>query len=267
MQTTDMVYTACWGGATCLFLQYMLQAFIVFEKKDSIIFQLILVGLIMCYLQSSLTMIVVVLDVTRPEVQLSVFTWYCISIPMNLAWFAMVQINQWLYVLRIRSLGCHSKFESYIIYVPYSVALLQLPNFIINVARLNIKKVDFGKYSNFITSSSIFSICISFVEICMFIILLQKLNFILEYKPEVLLKMAYHLTLTCSFVVCLEIIMAAVRFFILVDFSISPLINLLKLYIIIQFYNDLIISINKQVRLSLSKESLKSVDPLLEANT
>ena len=242
-----MVYIACWGGATCLFLQYLLQAYTVFNKKDSKIYRLIIAGLLMCYLQSSLTMIVVIIDFVYPNMKLSLIVWYSIFIPLTLAWFFMVQINQWMYVYRIKSLGTYSRVDKYMNYVPFFVAFIQLPNFIINLARLNIEDVDDKKYHYFIISSSIFSICISFVEICMFFILLRKLNFILEYKPDVLAKMGHHLKVTCVLVILLEVVMAVVRFEFLVDFSISPLIYLLKIYIIIQFYNDLLANINKQI--------------------
>ena len=252
LENSDIVYIACWGGSTCLFLQYLLQAYTVFTRKTSKIFILTITGLCLCYLESCLTMVSVVIrsltKVTHSGIgdMNSLALWYMIYIPINISWFLMVQVVTWLYVLRIKSLGYYTKIDSYMKYAPLIVAVMQMPNLIINLARLNIEDVVDKQYHYFEISSSVFSVCITLVEIAMFLILLKKLNFILEYKPNVLNKMGHHLKVTCSAVIFMDIVMAGVRFLFLIDFSISPLIYLLRIYIIIQFYSDLLVSVNRE---------------------
>eukprot|EP00835_Amoeboradix_gromovi_P001202 NODE_50_length_27150_cov_0.307308.p7 type:complete len:305 gc:universal NODE_50_length_27150_cov_0.307308:11622-10708(-) len=246
MNTNVLVFIACWGGATCLFLQYMLHAYTVFALKTSKIYLLIVTGLILCYLESCLTIVnIFVVDGNSTRyTSHSLRDWYLINIPMNIIWFFMVQVVIWLYVLRIQSLGTYGTIDRYLKYSPVVVAIMQLPNLVINLARLNIESIDDVKYHYFVISSSVFSVCITIVEIAMFLILIKKLNFILEYKQAVLLKIGFHLKITCVAVIFLDVVMAIVRFQFPVDFSISPIIYLLRIYIIIQFYSDLLVSVN-----------------------
>ena len=276
-----MLYVACWGGSTCLFLQYLLQAYTVFTKKDSIIYKLLVAGLFVCYLESTLSMVYVGLRFYAGEETPSIgnldplTVWYLIYIPTNIAWFAMIQIVTWLYVLRISSLGAYMPIDRYIRHAPIIVGILQLPNFIINLARLNLEN-EIHNY--FVISSSIFSIFIIFIEFVMFLVLMAKLNYILEYRASLMGKMARHLKITCIVVIVLEIAMAGIRFTFLVDFSISPIIYLLRIYIIIQFYSDLLVTINKECKtinsLQFKSENSKekkasdgSLDPTLSPST
>eukprot|EP00835_Amoeboradix_gromovi_P004442 NODE_346_length_10492_cov_0.275955.p5 type:complete len:274 gc:universal NODE_346_length_10492_cov_0.275955:9899-9078(-) len=250
-QLNDMVYIACWGGSACLFLQYSLHAYTVFCDKTGKIYILTVLGLILCFLESCLTLVNVYFNPTdsqkQPELTDASLHWYLINIPMNVVWFFMVQIVTWLYVLRIESLGYYFKFDKYLKYAPFLIAVMQMPTVVINLER---SKVDDDSYQYFMIFSSAFSIIITLVELYMFVILLRKLNFILEYKPIILTKMGKHLKISCFAVMILEITMAVVRFFFLIDFSISPLIYLLRIYIIIQFYSDLLVSINRESKVT-----------------
>ena len=253
----DMVYISCWGGCSCLFLQYNLQISSVFTTKTSKIYILTILGLCMCYLESCLTMISVFtrsayaanLGFTSTSID-PLTMWYAFNIPMNVVWFLMVQIVTWLYVYRVQSLGTSVKVDKYLKYVPFIIGIFQLPNVVINLTVFNSESGN-QKSNYFIVSSSILSVCITFVELSMFTILLQKLNAILEFKPVELAKVGMHLKINCAAVMGLQIIMAIVRFFVLIDFAVSPLIYLLRIYIIIQLYSDVLVSIDREYKTTL----------------
>ena len=175
----------------------------------------------------------------------SVTVWYLVFIPINIAWFSMIQIVTWLYVTRITSLGAYMPIDNYLKYAPIIIGTLQFPNMIINLARLNVEN---DPHNYFVISSSIFSLCIVIIEGCMYLLLIAKLNFILEYRRNLLEKIGRHLKITCCVVILLELIMAGVRPFYFVDFSMSPIIYLLRIYIIIQFYSDLLVTMNKECK-------------------
>ena len=258
----DLVYVSCWGGCTCLFLQYLLLAYTVFNNKKSKIFKLLILGLVLCYLESCLTIIPIFTQVLKrnEKPSSSPMMWYLTSLPMAIVWFLMIQIVLWLYILRIKSLGNYGKYDKYLNYIPLVIAIQQMPNVLITV----IPEVDMSEsYHKFTISSSVFSFTIALLEIFLFYVLMQKLNFILEYKPDDLRKIGKRLRLASVIVILLEIGMSILRFAFPVDFSISPIINLLKLNIIIQFYSDLLVSVNRECQHSSKLCSYNRIDSKL----
>ena len=238
-----------WGGSICLFSQYVLQAIFVFSCS-SYLFKMVILGLLSCVIEATLVMAFIYYDFNDA---VSIALGVCVAF----FWFVMIQITTWLSVKRIQSLGYYMAFDSYIQYVPYIVGLLEIPTTLCIILDAWNVNLFLGYYD---ISSTVFAFLSIILEITLCILLIKKLNFILEYKPKTLSKLAFHIKFMCLLITLLEcgIIVSKIMKLPL-DFSIRPFTHLLRIYVIIQFYNDLLLSVDQEMQ-QLDSLKLPSFD-------
>eukprot|EP00834_Sanchytrium_tribonematis_P000380 NODE_7_length_67686_cov_1.621421.p26 type:complete len:266 gc:universal NODE_7_length_67686_cov_1.621421:35231-36028(+) len=230
-----------WGGSVCLALQYMLQAIFVFSKKSSHMFILIISGLAICLIEISVvTLFLYVYDEDEAV---------GLGIVVALFWFAMIQITTILYVKRIQSLGFFTSFDKYLKYLPYAVGVLEIPTVVSII--LDGLNLDYFSYYDF--SSISFASLSIILEVVLYLSLNRKLEFILEYKPAALKKIAFNIRIMFVLTILLEVgIIASKVMKCNLDFSIRPFTHILRIFVLIQFYNDLLVSVNRDMQNHLS---------------
>ena len=231
------IYTACFGGTVCIVIQYIMLAFLTFEKRTSLIFKLVIGGLSLCFVEAVLIMIFMHLSTSYMLFGLGIVS------------FIRMQLVAWLYVLRIKSLGSYISWERGVKYIPYIIAAAQMPMLVI--AFLSKNPIDY-----MVNSVSQVTACL--VEIFMNTLLLKKLNFALEYKPAALKKIVTHLYLASLIVTVLELSLQIIRAYIPIDLALNPIIYAIRIYIIIQFYDNLLLAINTDE--AIVSERLKSYE-------
>ena len=232
-----LVYAGFWGGSTCLSIQNLLHAITIFDKKSNVIFWLTISSIIMCQLEATLVL-ALTLNLMDPS-----FT-YTFLVLANIAWFLIIQMVTLLYILRIRSLGEYMNFDKYLRFIPWIVAAVQLPSMVINLLHPSYFDVSKeAKYNYFVISRSLYTCVITIIEVVLYLLLLKKLQFIMEFRQVAVNKLAWHLRVTCIIVIGLEIVLAVVRVLFAIDYSVTPIIYLLRIYIVVQFYGDLLSSI------------------------
>ena len=232
------IYLVCFGVIVSLCVQYVLLAILTFQKKNSMIFRLVILGLFLCLLESSLVMVLIEKNIE-----------YLLAV-IGVVSFLKVQVITWLYVLRIKSLGSFFKCDFYIKYIPFIIGAAQIPIVVITFYSKNLREY-ISHYNYYEISAFVLSFVISVCEVIMNILLLKKLHFVLEYKPESLKKIVFHLSLASLIVVLLEIAMLFTRAFLPIDYALNPIIYAIRTYIIIQFYDNLITAVNSDIQSSL----------------
>ena len=239
------IYTACFGGTVCIVIQYIMLAFLTFEKRTSLIFKLVIGGLSLCFVEAVLIMIFMHLSTSYMLFGLGIVS------------FIRMQLVAWLYVLRIKSLGSYISWERGVKYIPYIIAAAQMPMLVI--AFLSKNPIDYMvNYRYFWISASVSQVTACLVEIFMNTLLLKKLNFALEYKPAALKKIVTHLYLASLIVTVLELSLQIIRAYIPIDLALNPIIYAIRIYIIIQFYDNLLLAINTDE--AIVSERLKSYE-------
>ena len=223
-----------WGGTLSLFVQYMLYAFITFDKKMNKMFAGVIVGLMLCLTEATLGIFYV-----YAWDQFDLNGQVALSVIFGISWFSMIQVVTWLYVLRINSLGKYMKFDGFIWYIPFIIGALELASvFSIFLRTLNISSNVF-RYS-----SLIFSIGAVIFEIFMTFLLLRKLRFILEYQEELLHSLFWHIVSACVVVLLLEFIILGLKIIgSSIDNAARPFAYIVRIYVVIQFYDKLITGI------------------------
>ncbi len=228
-----------------------MDAVFVFSRA-SLIFKLIVCGLICSIVESTLVVgfLYMDLDSTANSI-LSVF--------VALFWFLMIQITTILHVKRISSMGYYMWFDKYMRYLPLVIGCLEVPTVVciildgFNVIPMNEDGIAIGYYDIF---SILFAGISILVELILYWFLYLKLKFILEYNPNLLSKLIFHINVMLGVIVITEVaIIVAKSCHTVLDLSIRPLTQLLRIYVIIQFYSDLILGIDTDMHASDSKRS------------
>lgn len=222
-----------------MFAQFILQAYTTFDKKSNLIYKLVVVGLLLSLSQSTLAFIMSnVGNDSR----------YTALVVININWFLMVQVVTWLYVLRINSIGRFTESRcnfNVMKAMPYVVAVLQIPCIVVRLIQTDSFNSDTEQYLYFLFTRGIFSFAITAIEVYMYFALMGKLDFLLEYKPMMKKKLAWHLRVNCCLVIILEVVLAFLRIAYPINYAFSPIIYLVRVNVIINFYNALITDANR----------------------
>eukprot|EP00834_Sanchytrium_tribonematis_P006193 NODE_433_length_7485_cov_0.465746.p4 type:complete len:259 gc:universal NODE_433_length_7485_cov_0.465746:3463-4239(+) len=242
-------YKICWGGALCLFLQNLLMAIITFERKRSEkLFFMILLGLVLCIIEATLVF-------AKPVIGSSLE----LKIIKNVVWVCIVQNSIWLYCERIRSLGSVLDSDKYLKYIPSVVLILQLPSVMVNL----IAAIEdlFDKTIFFSVFVTIFFLGIILIEIYLYIQLFKKLDIVLSDKPNKNEKLQLNLKLSTIVVSFMELLLAILRCFYPINFILSPIIYLLRISVLMQFYNNLVPE-SARDRIDSLRQNSYSTEPL-----
>ncbi len=218
-----------WGGTFCLFLQYLSLAYMSFDLRYSRMFFGIVTALILCVIESTLAIFYTYTKYGQPEKLI-------VGIFFGLSWFFMIQVVTWLYVLRIDSLGKYMTFDKCVWYTPYILGVFEL----MTMVGIIMHAADFDN-SVYIYTSVAFTVMSIVIEVFMTVLLLRKLRFILEYRKELLQRIVNQIYFTCAIIVIIEIIIVVMKLTgSSLDFPLRPFVYLIRTYVVIQFYDELI---------------------------
>eukprot|EP00835_Amoeboradix_gromovi_P004166 NODE_309_length_11266_cov_0.459479.p3 type:complete len:268 gc:universal NODE_309_length_11266_cov_0.459479:9426-8623(-) len=233
-----VISTAIWGGTISLALQYLLNAVITFEKKYNKMFIGIVCAIFLCVLESTIAIHYIYYSQynDNPQNQLIMGSFFAFT------WFSMIQVVTWLYVLRIDSLGKYCKFDKCCWTIPYFIGVFEL--FTVIGIVLHATQIDsFKNYYRY--SSLVFTVISILLEIFMTYLLIKKLSFILEYRDDLLAKLGLQIKVACVAVVLLEVAIIVLKFYgSFVDVALRPFTYIVRIYVIIQFYDDLIMALH-----------------------
>eukprot|EP00835_Amoeboradix_gromovi_P000904 NODE_34_length_31639_cov_0.254375.p10 type:complete len:286 gc:universal NODE_34_length_31639_cov_0.254375:26719-25862(-) len=228
-----------WGGTFSLFLQYLLQAVITFNKKYNKMFALVVTALILCVVESAMGIHSMYLDSNRSYVdEMSrLISMICFAI----LWFCMIQSVTWLYVLRIESLGKYYWFDKHVFLIPWIIALFQVFTF----ASIILYGIQTEKYKlAYRYTSTVFTLISILLEWLMTVLLLKKLNFILEYRTELLHALDFQIKSSFVLIILLEVIVIILKCFgSIIDAPTRAFAYIIRVHVIIQFYDNLILRI------------------------
>ena len=160
-----------------------------------------------------------------------------VNVLFGIFWFLMIQVVTWLYVFRIESLGMYMKYDKWVRYTPYILGVFQL----LTMVGIIMQAADYYKDDVYIITSVTFSLVSIVIELFMTVLLLRKLQFILEYRKELLKKLVSHIYITCAIIVVVEVIIVVLKLNMSsLDFPLRSFVYLIRTYVIIQFYDELI---------------------------
>ncbi len=167
-------------------------------------------------------------------------------------WFLMIQVVTWLYVFRIESLGKYMKYDKWIRYTPYILGGTQ----VLTMVGIIMHAADYDN-TLYIYTSVTFSFVSIVIELFMTVLLLKKLQFILEYRKELLKKLVSHIYMTCTIIIVVEILILVLKLTMSsLDYALRPFEYLIRTYVIIQFYDELITGVQTGSNKGLSSRDL-----------
>eukprot|EP00834_Sanchytrium_tribonematis_P000891 NODE_18_length_47517_cov_0.674814.p13 type:complete len:318 gc:universal NODE_18_length_47517_cov_0.674814:37087-36134(-) len=211
--------------------------YFVFKKKKNRLSKLIILGTLACLIHSSSLFLYTVVDTTFAYNDQSPEN---ISLDgvISLTWLLMIQLEFWVYITRMTSLGSYMWFDKYIKYLPFLVLLLQVP---VSVG-IGLEMTWQENYEE--AAEMLFvalSVGIIIMEIILDTLLIKKLRFIMEFKRNTLQKLSRFIILFCVMVVILESTL-------IVSCILSPVIYLcarpvicaFRIYMIVEFFQKLL---------------------------
>ena len=230
-----------------LFIAGISQAYLVFKRKTSLIFILVISGLIVSITEATVSYIWLYVE-NDYEVLLGSIT--CV------AWHFMLQIPCWLYCLRIQSLmGYDYNVIRYVRLAPFILALSQIPSAISFI----IAMVNYDLWGYFVICSA-FTTCVAcIVEILLNVVLLRRVSTMFQYRKQVKKQMAMALTGSMVLLILIDICLLAVKLSLSkiqalslpspvaqLDNALRPFSYMLRIKIAIRFFDDLIDKVNNR---------------------
>ena len=215
------------GASWCLFLQGLIQCSIVFKRKHNIIWILSIVGLVSAIVDCTLAM-----SYSFFGLDLKIYT-----IAQTPFWILMIQCASWIYCKRITSLGGSSVYDEHIRGTPFIILAVQIPT------QVTYNLLPYYPSMNFpvLISGICLSIIISVCEIYMYIALLAKIVDLLEYRTSLKKMLVYEITMGLCMLVLFDIALVVAKCSdSSLDISLRTYTYLLRIVIIIRFFDDLL---------------------------
>ena len=216
-----------WGADWLLVVQGITRAVVVFPHKRKKMFILIVAGLVSSLLNSSLAMAEIYFG--NPLIYYTIFG---LS-----SWYVMIFTSSYVYAIRIKSLGGHSKFDKSVQLTPWIILIFAIP---VNTIGLLSRYLPQLVSVNLI-SSTIFSVFLAVGEIYLYSVLLYKISDILEYRDGAKRILIYQLTASLGLLTILEVLLIASKLSSnAMDRFLRPFNYTLRLVLVIQFFDDLL---------------------------
>eukprot|EP00834_Sanchytrium_tribonematis_P003302 NODE_123_length_17687_cov_0.732261.p8 type:complete len:269 gc:universal NODE_123_length_17687_cov_0.732261:16739-17545(+) len=206
-----------------------------FKKKRHSLSYLIIFGILASICHSAFALAYMIVDKSYgvPTAQ-DIF----LDIVISTTWLLMLQIESWLYVRRISSLGNYMWFDKYLKYSPFVLLVMQLPVAVgIGFELVYIEDFRIVLYALLVC----ISVVIIIAEVVLDIFLIQKLKFILEYRKTTLGKLCKIIFVMCCFAIIFELgLIVACILKPVVYISLRPFICTVKIFLMIEFYSKLL---------------------------
>eukprot|EP00835_Amoeboradix_gromovi_P004241 NODE_318_length_11118_cov_0.235049.p5 type:complete len:253 gc:universal NODE_318_length_11118_cov_0.235049:6427-7185(+) len=216
------------GASWLLYIQGMIKCLFIFKNKTSTISLICILGLTCA-----------IIDVTVLVSGIYSDEKYAIDVVIVAPfWFIMIQCASWIYCIRIQSIGgYYSKHDRYIGYVPLIILGFQIPAVIFTVLALFMTQYrEMG-----IVCGIVLSVAITILEIYMFSVLIIKLQIFLEFRENTKSILIYQMTAALALMVVLEILLIISKaVFYKFDVILRPFTYLLRIVIVLQFYDELL---------------------------
>lgn len=226
------------GADWLLFLLAMVQAFRVFPQKRKRFFILVVVGLCAAILFESVSVAVFQFNVNP--------LWGLLSIS---GWYVMITCCNFVYAIRIRSLGVYGGvLDRVASCIPWFFLGLLTPIYVIAMISpalpINPNSAAVKVVATVLQITLSGSIAVG--EIFLFVVLLRKVQMILEFRDDVRRRLMRELSVSVAVLVALEIAVLVSKF---VggnyDRLLRPLVYILRFFLVIRFYDDLLEDINR----------------------
>eukprot|EP00834_Sanchytrium_tribonematis_P005753 NODE_369_length_8668_cov_1.088575.p5 type:complete len:264 gc:universal NODE_369_length_8668_cov_1.088575:1120-329(-) len=222
---------ALFGLDLFVFIQAIGKSYLVFPHKRRKFFYVLQISLF-----SSILFEIIQILVTQFQ-----YTIYFHLILGNICWYIMIMSVNWLYAVRVQSLGTYSKYDAFINKIPWYFVFCMVP---INTLSILNYFYPFLKPINYIISI-IFSSCITILEILIYFILLYKILDILKYRDRYKFKLVYELTLSLVILISMDILLIIS---IILNAQMSRHLRgstyLIRGLFIIKFYDELLETLN-----------------------
>eukprot|EP00834_Sanchytrium_tribonematis_P003180 NODE_115_length_18417_cov_0.666012.p12 type:complete len:251 gc:universal NODE_115_length_18417_cov_0.666012:4255-5007(+) len=212
------------GGSSLFFVQGLFKSFLVLPLSGKLI--ITLTGVITSGCDAFLVFLFLYYSNGEDAI---------IGVFMSILWFLMIQATTWIYTLRIVTLGKPHAADKYVKLIPFAFIIIEIPAAVtIALEGFNIKY-----HPLYLDVSLAFTIIAIILELFMYTILVKKTIFLMKYSSEP------HKGLVKNVKIAMAILIAA-KFLIVVakllgsslDMSMRPFTQLVRIYIILQFYGD-----------------------------
>eukprot|EP00834_Sanchytrium_tribonematis_P007938 NODE_810_length_3750_cov_0.623939.p1 type:complete len:268 gc:universal NODE_810_length_3750_cov_0.623939:2807-2004(-) len=238
MDFHEIMAFALYGADWLLFVQSITTAYFVFPSKKKPFYILLNIGL--CSSMIFSTMQILVLYFNIPYI-------YHVIIG-NIGWYLMIFTAALIYVKRIESLGGYHSHGRLIHRIPYYFLFIMIPVNIISILALytNGALNDIFKSISFITGI-LFSILIASGEIYLYLVLLQRIKDILEYRTKARRKLTNELSASMLCLVAFDILLIVSKFALSnLDRHLRGFSYVLRFYFVIRFFDDLLDDCNRE---------------------
>ena len=244
----EMLSFFVFGGSLCLFIQGIVQCFVVFQRRNTFIWNLSLLGLVAGISKSFAI-------VALQEFHLDSIIFFAIHTP---SFFILIQATSWVCYKRIATLGGITKYDKYIKSVPFVILAIQIPCQITFVLEY--------LYQESAAFKNLFSICIvslsiiiTMCEVFMYKALLAKINEMLEYRKGLRVLLTNEIRLGLGALISLDCIIIYTRLAFpssRIDSSIRSFSYILRIVFVIKFFGDLLAEITGKNNLRSSKSEI-----------
>ena len=218
-------------------------ACMIFKRRTSVVFILVVSGLISTIIEATASYIWLYMSLTEhQQIVAGIIT--CIF------WQLMLQIPCWLYVIRIKTLNCFNmSLVNYVNFCPYILFAAQIPSIITFMMAVFNNQV----WGDFVISSAVTTVCASMIEIFLYCVLLFQIKFIFAHKRTLKKQMELELTASMLLLIVLDISLLVLKLgtvkigplvlptsTVQLDNAIRPFSYLLRIKLIIQFFDELL---------------------------
>eukprot|EP00834_Sanchytrium_tribonematis_P004486 NODE_224_length_12322_cov_0.795549.p3 type:complete len:269 gc:universal NODE_224_length_12322_cov_0.795549:4300-5106(+) len=242
----DIIAFALWGADVLLFFQCMCKSYFVFPHKNRKFYMLLVSGLIGGIIFATTTIITSYFLVGNVPV----------SIFGLVAWFVMIVNCYFVYSIRIQSMGGYNRFDKFAAKIPWIFIIVTLPIFLIVVVTyflVNDQAKEILKEVSLVLGI-IFSVLITVSEAFLYLVLLQKVREILEYRTTAKKKLVWELSFALVLIVILDVLLIISKVAIVsLDKNLRPFTYLLRFVYIVRFYDDLLEDVNQSYLSNISR--------------
>ncbi len=153
------------GADALLFLFGAFRALCLFSEKRNRIFGCVAAGLVCAMGEAAIAY-----TSFDPGTMVLIFS------PL---WVIMVQATTWLYVFRIRTLRVFPECDNWVRVTPWAILVGQIPVIVL----FNLDTADPLLRTAMLAVGLTYDACVIAIEIALFLVVMKKLLFLLEYRP------------------------------------------------------------------------------------
>ncbi len=238
MDGNDIAALTVFGADWLIFAVAMVQAFRVFPQKRKRFFGMLVAGLCSSMLYVTVSVAVYQFGANKLWLLLGTSGWYIMIICSNFVYATRIK-SLGLFGGRVDRVAAATPWFFLFLLTPILALSLLGPFLPINGSTAAVKTASF-------VLAVVLSACIAVGEIFLFVVLLKKVREILEFRDDVRKRLVVELSVAVAILVALEVALLVSKFLPNnVDRILRPLVYLLRYFLVIRFYDELLEDINQ----------------------